>query len=204
MVTNPSNLRNHQSVLVLDASVAINLLGTGQAPRVLQALGRTIMMDEHAIKEIMFDPSNGASGEHAIAALAAANLIKRHRLAADAYDLFLEFTGAIPPDDLGDGEAATIAVATYGHAVPVIDERKARRIVTTRSPDSPVLHTIDLLACPAVLNAFAHEIGDIVYGALRHARMRVPEECRKWVLSVVGLERAKECPSLNVSLQKRR
>jgi predicted nucleic acid-binding protein len=159
-------------------------------------------MDELAIKEIIFDPSNGASGEHAIAALAAADLIKRHRLTTDAYELFLELTGAIPPDDLGDGEAATIAAATYAHAIPVIDERKARRIVSTRTPGTAVLHTIDLLACPAVVTAFAHQLGDIVYGALRHARMRVPDDCRTWVLSVVGLERAKECPSLNSSLHK--
>ena len=203
-MTNPSSLRDHHSALVLDASVALNLLGTGQAARLLQALGRKVVMDEHAIKEIIFDPSNGASGEHAIAALTAANLITRHRLTTNAYELFLELTGAIPPDDLGDGEAATIATATYAHAIPVIDERKARRIVSTRTPGTPVLHTIDLLACPAVVNAFAHQIGDIVYGALRHARMRVPDDCRPWVLSVVGLERAKECPSLNSSLHKLR
>ena len=66
-MTNPSNLRDHHSVLVLDASVALNLLGTGQAARLLQALGRKVVMDEHAIKEIIYDPSNGAPGEHAIA-----------------------------------------------------------------------------------------------------------------------------------------
>lgn len=204
MVTNPSNLRDHHAVLVLDASVALNLLGTGQAARVLQVLGRKVVMDEHAIKEIIYDPSSGAPSEHAIATLATAGLIKRHRLTTDAYELFLELTGATPPDDLGDGEAATIATATHAHAIPVIDERKARRIIATRTTGAAVLHTIDLFSCPAVVNAFARELGDIVYGALRHARMRVPDDCRKWVLSVVGLERAKECPSLNTSLYKPR
>ena len=66
MVTNPSSLRDHHSVLVLDASVALNLLGTGQAARLLQTLGRKIVMDEQAIKEIIYDPSNGAPGEHAL------------------------------------------------------------------------------------------------------------------------------------------
>jgi len=204
VVTNPSSLRDHHSVLVLDASVALNLLCTGQAARLLQTLGRKIVMDEQAIKEIIYDPSNGAPGEHAIATLATAGLIKRHRLTTPAYELFLELTGAAPPDDLGDGEAATIATATHANAIPVIDERKARRIVSTRTPGTTVLHTIDLLACPAVVSAFAAELGDIVYGALRHARMRVPEDCRTWVLNVVGLERAKECPSLNSSLHRPR
>jgi len=202
-VTNHSNLRDHHSVLVLDASVVLNLLGTGQAARLLQALGRKIVMDEHAIKEIIYDPFNGAPGEPAIAALATAGLIKRHRLTTLAYELFLELTGAEPPDDLGDGEAATIATAEHAHAIPVIDERKARRIVLARTPDATVLHTIDLLACPAVVNAFASELGDIVYGALRHARMRVPQDCRTWVMNLIGLERAKECPSLNACLHKR-
>ena len=52
-MTNHSNLRDHHSVLVLDASVALNLLGTGQAARVLHALGHKIVMDEHAVKEII-------------------------------------------------------------------------------------------------------------------------------------------------------
>ncbi len=202
-MTNHSNLRDHHSVLVLDASVALNLLGTGQAARVLHALGHKIVMDEHAVKEIIYDPSNGAPGEHAIAALATAGLIKRQRMTTPAYELFLELTGAVPPDDLGDGEAATIATAEHAHAIPVIDERKARRIVTTRTPGITVLHTIDLLSCPAIVSVFAAELGDIVYGALRHARMRVPEDCRPWVLNVIGPERAKECPSLNACLHKR-
>ena len=202
-MTNPSNLRDNHSVLVLDASVAINLLGTGQAALLLQALGRTIIMDELAIKEIIFDPSNRGSGERAIAALVAAGLITRTRLSMHAYDLFLELTGATPPDDLGDGEAATIATAMYSHAIPVIDERKARRIVAARTPSTAVLHSIDLLACPAVVKSCdAHQLGEIVYAALRNARMRVPDGCRMWVLGVVGLERAKHCPSLNSVLQK--
>lgn len=204
MVTNPSNLLSQHSVLVLDASVVLNLLGTGQATRILEALRRKVLMDEHAIKEIIYDPFNGAPGEQAIAALATAGLIKRHRLTTPAYELFLELTGALPPDDLGDGEAATIATADHAHAIPVIDERKARRIVSARTPTTTVLHTIDLLAYPAVVKAFNHEVGDIVYGALRHARMRVPEDCRAWVLDAVGLERAKQCPSLNAPLHKPR
>lgn len=201
----PSSLRDNHAILVLDASVALNLLGTGQAAPVLRALGRPILMDERAIQEVIFDPFDGGPGEDAIAVLAAPGLITRSRLTPRAYELFLDLTGANPPDDLGDGEAATIATATYENAIPVIDERKARRIVTARTPGAAVLHTIDLLSCKAVVAAFdAQQLTEIVYGALRHARMRVPDVCRAWVCNAVGVERAKECLGLNSSLYKLR
>lgn len=197
MVTNHSNLRDHHHRLVLDASVAINLLGTGEAGLILQTLGRHIIMDEQTIKEILYDPIYGRPGELVINEIVNDGMITRTRLSSPAYEAFLELTGADPPDDLGDGEAATIATATHEHAIPVIDERKARRVYSTRSPDSPILHTIDLLACPTVTKALgAERLGTIVYNALRHARMRVPPCARPWILDLIGQDRAKECPSM--------
>jgi hypothetical protein len=111
--------------------------------------------------------------------------------------VFLELAGANPPDDLGDGEAAMIAQSFDIGAVPVIDERKATRISLSLRPKHPILHTIDILACSEVTAALSRqELGDIVYAALFHARMRVPIPCRDWVGALVGPERARGCPSL--------
>ena len=110
--------------------------------------------------------------------------------------MFRELTGATPPDDLGDGEAATIAQSFDIGAVPAIDERKATRISLSLRPEHPILHTIDLLACSAVTTALPQqELGDLIYAALFHARMRVPLPCRDWVCAVIGPERVRSCPS---------
>ena len=193
----PSRLQDDHRVLVLDASVAINLLGTGYAATLLRALRRTVLMDEQAIDEVIYDPSTMAPAKETIDQLITAGLITKTRLDKHSYETFLELTGAIPPDDLDDGEAATIATAVHTHATAVIDERKARRIITARQMNVSVLHTIDLLASKIIAAAFApQDLSTAVYGALNHARMRVPEECKAWVLSVVGAERAQACPSI--------
>jgi len=55
-------------------------------------------------------------------------LISLVQLSASGFEVFLELTGAILPDDLGDGEAATTAQSFDIGAIPVVDERKATRI----------------------------------------------------------------------------
>jgi hypothetical protein len=141
--------------------------------------------------------SSKLPGHEAIEALVRSSLIFPVRLSALAFEVFLELTGANPPDALGDGEAATIAQSFDIGAVPVTDERKATRVSLSLRPKHPILHTIDILACSAVTTALSRqELGDVTYAAIFHARMRVPGPCRDWVCAVVGPERAKGCPSL--------
>jgi hypothetical protein len=197
MISNPSRLNSDHHVLVIDASVAINLLGTGRPADLLRVLNQRVLIDEMALKEVTIDPFNKLPGHEAIEALVRSSLIFPVRLSALAFEVFLELTGANPPDDLGDGEAATIAQSFDIGAVPVIDERKATRVSLSLRPKHPILHTIDILACSAVTTALSRqELGDAIYAVLFHARMRVPRPCRDWVCAVVGPERAKGCPSL--------
>lgn len=164
---------------------------------VLSALDRTIIMDEHAMREVIYDPTTGASGTQALAALTTAGLITQSRLNTQAYEVFLELTGASPPSDLDDGEAATIATALQAHAVAVIDERKARRVIAAQQRSLALLHTIDLLSADPVTEALTQQdLAEAVYSALRNARMRVPDECLAWVVSVVGDARIRTCPSI--------
>jgi predicted nucleic acid-binding protein len=184
-------------VLVIDASVAINLLGTGRPADLLRMLKRKVLVDELALKEVTSDPFSKLPGREAMGALVRSGLISPVQLSASAFEgLFLELTGATPPDDLGDGEAATIAQSFDIGAVPVIDERKATRIALSLRPKHPILHTIDILGCSEVTGTLRpQELGDLIYAALFHARMRVPILCRDWVCATVGPERARSCPS---------
>jgi hypothetical protein len=197
MILSPSRLSSKHKVLVIDASVAINLLGTGRAADILRILGRQVLVDEMALKEVARDPFSKLPGREAMGALQSACVISTVRLSASAFDMFLELVGATPPDDLGDGEAATIAQSFDIGGVPVIDERKATRISVSLRPEHPILHTIDILACSEITTALSiRELGDLVYAALSHARMRVPIACRDWVCDVIGTERARNGPSL--------
>lgn len=197
MISNPSRLTNDHGVLVIDASVAINLLGTGRPADVLRMLNRKVLIDELALEEVTSDPFSKAPGREAMGALIRSDLISSVPLSAPAFDMFLELTGAAPPDDLGDGEAATIAQSFDIGAVPVIDERKATRVSLSLRPGHPILHTIDILACSGVTTVLSQqELGDLVHAALFHARMRVPMPCRDWVSDVIGPERTRTCPSL--------
>jgi predicted nucleic acid-binding protein len=197
MISSPSRLSDDQEVLVVDASVAINLLGTGRPAEVFRILKRKVLMDERALEEVTIDPFSKRPGRESMEVLMGLGLISPIRLSALAFEMFLDLTGATPPDDLGDGEAATIAQAFDIGAVPVIDERKATRISLSLRPKHPILHTIDILACSEVAEGFSRqELGDLIYAALRHARMRVPVSCRDWVCDAIGTERVKDCPSL--------
>ena len=200
MISSPSRLKSAHDLLVIDASVAINILGTGRPADLLRILNRKVLVDEMALKEITRDPFSKLSGREAMESLVSSGLISSVSLSAPAFEgLFLELTGAPPPDDLGDGEAATIAQSFDIDAVPVIDERKATRIALSLRPAHPILHSIDILSCSAVTSAFSpQELGDLIFNALIHARMRVPELCRDWVRAMIGPERARDCPSLGI------
>jgi predicted nucleic acid-binding protein len=197
MISNPSRLSDDQEVLVIDASVAINLLGTGRPAEVFRMLNRKVLIDERALEEVTIDPFTKLPGRGSMETLVGLGVISPIRLSAPAFEVFLDLTGASPPDDLGDGEAATIAQAFDLGAVPVIDERKATRIFLSLRPKHPILHTIDILTYSALADAFSRqELDVLIYAALRHARMRVPISCRDWVCDAVGTERAKNCPRL--------
>ena len=138
MIPSPSRLNSDYNLLVVDASVAINLLGTGRSADLLRILDRKVLIDELALKEVTSDPFTKLPGRDAMEALVRSGLISPAQLSASAFEtLFLGLTGASPPDDLGDGEAATIAQSFDIGAVPVIDERKATRIAQSLRPKAP-------------------------------------------------------------------
>jgi predicted nucleic acid-binding protein len=197
VISSPSRLNNDHDLLVIDASVAINLLGTGRPLDLLRMLNRKVLVDEVALKEVTSDPFTKVSGQEAMDALVRSGLISLVQLSASGFEVFLELTGAVPPDDLGDGEAATIAQSFDIGGIPVIDERKATRIALSLRPERPVLHTIDILGCSGIRTALsAQELGDLIYAALINARMRVPVLCREWVCAMIGPERVRHCTSL--------
>lgn len=196
MTSTPSRLVEQHHTLVLDASVALNLLGTGRPDVILRLLNRKILIEDFALREVITDPSGG-SGREKLDVLQSAGLLRYNRMSDSAYLLFLEMTGAAPPDDLDDGEAATIALAEEEAAIPLLDDKKATRIAMKRRPDRVVLNSVDLLSSPNVIDGLSRdELSGLVFAALRNARMRVSQPYRSWVITLIGGQRAKLCPSL--------
>src|ERR1700691_187607 len=75
MVSNPSRLNSRHDILVIDASVAINLLGTGRPADLLRELNRRVIIDEVALREVTSDPFSKLPGHEAIGALMRSSLI---------------------------------------------------------------------------------------------------------------------------------
>lgn len=124
MISRLSDPERPNVPLVLDASVVINLLATGQVEVILGTLPHAVVVEEIARLEVRRNPRDRGSAQQAIQALADAGLLAVEAMDGAAETIFFELTGAAPPNDLGDGEAATIAHAiTIGGGV-AIDERK--------------------------------------------------------------------------------
>lgn len=187
MATSPSLLQASHQILVLDASVLINLLGSGRPGEILAHLGRRFVVEQIALAEVRRDPSSGLPANQTLDPLFSAGLLHTERMSGLAYRFFLQLTGAPSPDDLGDGEAATIAHAADLGAVAVLDERKAIRVAKLKFPDVILLNTLDLLSNSLLAAKLGpSEVGNIVRAALSNARMRVPRDYRQWVDDVTG------------------
>ena len=193
----PSRLDEADVILVLDASVIINLLGTGMPEELIGALGRKCVVARNALREITRDPLTGQSAAVPLKSLTDVGLLERQEMHGEALAMFLDLSLAQPPAGLGDGEAATIAYAVATGASAVIDERKATRIGAAKFPKLRIISTLDLLSCCPVARAIGGAtLSDAVFAALIHARMRVPSEFREWVVGLIGEDRALRSPSL--------
>jgi predicted nucleic acid-binding protein len=204
MTLDPASLTRSPRILVLDTSVVLNLLACGATTRVLENIDARFIVPSQVVREVSKEPTGTDLPNGTFADLVQRKLIFEHRLEGDALRTFIDLASAQPPDGLGDGEAATIALAEELACEAVIDERKATRIATLRRPAMSVLSTVDLFH-----NFHEHssverqDVSDCVYNALRNARMRVPSRSGDWVVSLIGIERARECSSLSAVLRAR-
>jgi predicted nucleic acid-binding protein len=173
-------------VTVLDASVLINLQCCGHPERVFAAIPGRRLVPNVTSGEVIKQPLDR---------LISSRLIELTSLLPPATETFMKLVGADPPDDLGDGEAAAIALAHQLGATIALDEKKARRIVREQFTSLAVISTVDIFALPSVTAALGTGLADAVYAALVNSRMRVLPEQLDWVLKLLG-PRAADCPSL--------
>lgn len=188
--------------VVIDASVAINLLGTGVSRDILSVVPWRVVIERRAHREIRRHPIDGCDHAAELHAWEVNGWARTVSLQADMRRTFDALTSGSLIRTLDDGEAATIAYAVGDseRTVPVIDEKKATKIFQQRWPNRRLLETADifraLVEAELVSKRFA---SDAVYSALTHARMHVSHRMRPWVLDLIGSSRAAACPSLGRS-----
>lgn len=164
--------------LVLDASAIINLLGCGDMPGVLRALSVVCLVEEKTLSEVERHPASGYDHRPVIHALQQSSALKVERMSGPEYEIYISLVQGNLRGRLDDGESAAIALSSRGYPV-VIDENKARRVLTQKFPGTPFCSTLRLLLTAGQRESWSVEaVQHLVLLARRHARMGVPREER--------------------------
>ena len=188
-------------VLVLDASVAINLMGSGISSTILNAIPSKVLMESRAYREIRRHPIRSRDLASELNEWRTKGLLEVVLLDGQDRQVFDELTTASLGATLDDGEAATIAyvVGMSGNGLPIIDEKKATRIFRERWPGHPIMDSATLFQILAERRLLSKQtVKEAVYSALLHARMRVSFEMKPWVIDLIGRDRAANCSSLGL------
>ncbi len=183
--------------VVADTSVIINLNASGCAEAILDALPNRFLVVSEVKRELEEDRRTGRNDASALNALAASERVEIVQLGDSGLLHFSDLVTGPAAQTLDDGEAATIAGALEHGAIALIDERKANRICAERFAALLTGSTVDLLAQDNVQAALGHDrLAEAVFHALRYGRMRVLPHHVRWVVNLIGQERAAQCPSL--------
>lgn len=182
-------------MLILDTSTILNFMGTGNPRLILQNLPEESFFPQAVLDEITREPIS-VKGSFLV------DLIKDRSIQVidcteNMIELALDLAGAEAPDDLGDGESYAIACAVHSNSTMGIDDRKGRRILAERWPHLRAHFSIDLiLMASRRAKLLPIETADLVFFALKNTRMRVPKERREEVVALIGIDKARLCPSL--------
>jgi predicted nucleic acid-binding protein len=200
----PTCLTDPTALLVVDASIVINLSATGHAREILEILPNRLVAAEAVFVELEEGRQRGWRNADFLKELAAANFVEIVKLGAPGERYFEDLVVGRASETLDDGEAATIAYAAEHGAVALIDERKGKRICGTRFPNLRIGCTVDMFAHPNVEMALGREkLAATVLNALQLARMRVLPHHIEWVVELIGMEKAALCGSLPNSVRSR-
>jgi len=202
-MTFSSSLDDKPDPLILDTSVLINLHASARGAQILKALPNPVLVPELVAAELEHETSK-ENGEHRfIQALTTDGIVELSALADCECALYEKLvTGG---NSLGDGEAATIAMAAARNHIAVVDERRGRKQAGRLVPAGNRAWSIDLILHPVVAKGLGREAQtEAVYLALRDGRMRVHEDHCDQVVGLIGVHRALNCTSLPGYRHRRR
>jgi predicted nucleic acid-binding protein len=203
-MTFSSCLINHDGVIVLDASVIINLLATGHASEILQALKVPLVVTGNVVREIEQGLANGRPESALLAGLITSNCLQLQELSGLSLEHFFSMVSGNTSDSLGDGEAATLALAHCSGCSAAIDEKKATRIACERYVALELVTTVDILAHEPIRALLGHAtLVQAVVQALQVARMQVRPHQLNWVAQLIGEDNLARCASLKIYARRK-
>lgn len=183
--------------LIADTSTVINLLATGCAPSIVNALPNRMVVVDVIPDELETGRLRGRKDAERLEELAAAGHVEIVSLGDVGWHHFEALVAGTAVETLDDGEAATIAYALEHNATAVLDETKATRLGSARFPKLKLISTVDILLHPVVRRSLGDEaLSDAVFAALRDARMRVFSHHLTEIVRLIRPERAAVCQSL--------
>jgi predicted nucleic acid-binding protein len=185
---------NHDTVLVADASVIINLNASGYVRQIIGGIPGRWIVPANASVELEVGARFGHDDGKQLDILVAEGVANRIEMGKTVQDIYESLLDGSRGQTLDDGEAATIAVAIEHSAIALLDEKKARRMCQEQFPDLQVRCTAELLLNAAHLEQAARV--EAIVNALQKGRMRVPVEFAGAIVSFIGPEQAANCLSL--------
>ncbi len=198
----PPFLNDPTRLLVADASAAISITASARALQIVSAIPNRLIVPDIVVSELESGSHKGRTNAEQLRDLIERGQLDVVTMGEVAIGHFEELVVGPARDTLDDGEAATIACALASGGVPLLDERKARRICDERHPALPYGYTVDLFAHPAVGQTLGDaDLAHAVLNALTKARMRVLPQHLDWIVNLVGPENAANCNSLPRSIR---
>jgi predicted nucleic acid-binding protein len=181
--------------VVLDASVLINLVVVDDPGAILRALHQPKIVTI-VTGEVGRNRRTGQIGKAVLQPFIKDGLLEVVSMDEGESELFLDLVGAASPDDLDDGEAATLACATVRGFLPLIDDGKhtdLTRAVSYRHGVSTIGVYHEFLSRGVFASDF---IQRCLYDSLRYARMRVSAAEIGWVTNLLTPSQLADCPSI--------
>jgi predicted nucleic acid-binding protein len=161
---------------VLDASVLINLLGSGEAAAILAGVGHVSLVEQRTLREVLRHPIHGLQLLPALEDLKHRDLLQEVRMTDEEYETYLQLVSGPLGGRLGVGESAAIAISTRA-ACLILDDRKARRTASEHPTAPAVVSTLRLVLSSAARQRWPlARARASVSSARRHAKMGVLRE----------------------------
>lgn len=176
-----------QGKLVLDASVVINLLGSGESVDLLRGLGHPCLIEQKTLEEVRRHPIPGHDLAQVLARLQGEGILQEIRMTESEYDTFIRLVHAPLGVRLDDGESAAIAIVARGAGI-VLDEKRARKRVAEDWPSVAVVSSLRLMMSSAHRQAWPKErLRRAVEVARAHSRMGVPKDDAELLSRVLAI-----------------
>jgi predicted nucleic acid-binding protein len=197
-------LNDSAALIVLDASVAINLTASGFAADILRALPNPKVVVDVVSAELARGRQRGRKHADLLDKLVSDGVIAEVVVPNTVEGIYEGLVIGSAADTLDDGEAATIAYAVGTGAIAIIDERKAIRICGQKFKGLRLGCTVDLMCHPDVARSLGRVIlSQAVVNALQNARMRVLPQHVEWIVELIGKDEVAPFSSLPRSARQR-